>query len=282
MNAVPTGAARCGVLLPAPDASSSERPPAIARAAKLAEQLGFGSLWTGDGLTVAADGGPVDAAACLAAAAAVTERIGLGFAAAIPDPRAPAWTAKHLTAIDAIAGGGRLALGIGIELAEDAGSHSAAEPDAELHHLTGLLTGAPVGDDVPKRTVRVPAIAPALAAVPPIYVGGRDEAARRRAARLGDAWLPAGAAPAEIAEGAAQLAELALEHDRPVPRIAVLVPAAVLDSIDGAVERLSQYTAVGVTEIILGALGDDVLAQYERLAEVHDRLTAASAAGSPR
>jgi hypothetical protein len=113
--------------------------------------------------------------------------------------------------------------------------------------------------------------------------------------------------PAKIAERSAQLAEMALEHDRPVPRTALLVLIridedregartvadahlrgqyrmgldkvehwTVLDSIDGAVETLSAYRAVGVSEILMLTLGPDTLRQYESLAEVNARLRAAS------
>ncbi|MGH2909598.1 MAG: LLM class flavin-dependent oxidoreductase, partial [Solirubrobacteraceae bacterium] len=148
---------------------------------------------------------------------------------------------------------------------------------------------------------------PAVSALPPVYVGGRGEPALRRAARVGDVWLPMWLSPAKVAERAAQLAEMTLEHDRPALRIALLVliridddrAAAhqvadahlrgqyrmgldaverwtVLDSIDGAVETLSEYRAVGVSEILMLTLGPDVVDQYEPLAEVNARLSAAS------
>jgi len=47
----------------------------------------------------------------------------------------------------------------------------------------------------------------------------------------------------------------------------------LLDSIDGAVERLARYVEVGVQEFLLLTLGDDPLTQYERLAAVATRLT---------
>jgi hypothetical protein len=55
----------------------------------------------------------------------------------------------------------------------------------------------------------------------------------------------------------------------------------LLDSIDGAVERLAQYVQVGVQEFLLLTLGDDPLTQYERLAEVSTRLGAVHRSPSP-
>jgi hypothetical protein len=56
----------------------------------------------------------------------------------------------------------------------------------------------------------------------------------------------------------------------------------LLDSIDGAVDRLNAYIAVGVSEILLLPLGDDTLTQYERLAEVRARLAHAAATETAR
>lgn len=52
---------------------------------------------------------------------------------------------------------------------------------------------------------------------PPIWVGGRSEAALRRVARLADGWFPSQASPELIAAGRARIAELATEAGRPVP-----------------------------------------------------------------
>ena len=41
-----------------------------------------------------------------------------------------------------------------------------------------------------------PALAPAMAAPPRLYVGGRGEPALRRAARVADAWMPMWLTPA--------------------------------------------------------------------------------------
>lgn len=229
--------------------------------------------------------------------------------------RAPAWAAKQLQTIDALAGPGRLRLGVGVggEFPAEfraAGvdvARRAARLDDALVVLPDLLTGHPVDHVGRALEVHSPALAPAMATPPPLYVGGRGEPALRRAARVGDAWLPMWLSPARVAERSAQLAEMALEHDRPAPRTALLVLARIdddraaaraqaeahirgqyrigldaverwtlLDSIDGAVARLNEYLAVGVSEILLLPMGADPLAQYERLAEVNARL-----AGSP-
>ena len=296
----------CGVLLPDVDPLAPGPPgDQVVRAARLAEQLGFESVWAADQL-----GRELDAPTCLAASAAVTDRIALGFGATPRAARNPAWTAKQLTSIDLLAGGGRLRIGVGFEFppefeAAAPVSEHAALLDDSLAVLGDLLTGGPVEYTGRALTIRVPALEPALAAVPPIYVSGRGEAALRRAARYGDAWMPIWLTPAEIGESSQLLAEMALELGRSAPRIAALVPVRIdddracayaharadladryqieldtierwtlLDSIDGAVEHLHQFVELGVSEIVLLTLGDDPLHQYERLADVRARLKA--------
>jgi alkanesulfonate monooxygenase SsuD/methylene tetrahydromethanopterin reductase-like flavin-dependent oxidoreductase (luciferase family) len=318
VTAGPDGAV-CGVLLPNFDAQrTGERLPVV-EAARLAEQLGFGALWAGDHLACPAPG--LDAPACLSAAAAVTDRIGLGFSVMLLGLRAPAWAAKQLATIDALAGPGRLRLGVGVggEFPEEFAAagvdvkQRGARLDDALAVLPDLLTGKAVDYEGRAQSVHSPALEPAMAALPPVYVGGRGDPALRRTARAGDAWLPMWLSPGKVAERSARLAEIALEYDRPVPRTALLILGRIdddrdagraeaaahirgqygmeldvverwtlLDSIDGAVERLSEYLAVGVSEFLLLTLGRDTLTQYERLAEVNARLSTSAAAGPVR
>lgn len=305
-----TGSVRCGILLPNFDPlRTGDRLP-IVEAARLGEQLGFDGLWAGDHLACPAPG--LEAVACLSAAAAVTERIALGFSVMLLGLRAPAWAAKQLTTLDALAGRGdrvRLGVGVGGEFPQEflaAGvpvNQRGARLDDALTVLPALLTGRQVDHHGRAIEVHSPALEPAMTQPPPIYVGGRGEPALRRAARFGDTWLPMWLTPERVAERAARLAELAAGQDRPCPRQALLILIridddrgaaraqaeahiagqygmafeaverwSVLDSIDGAVQRLETYREVGVEEILFLAMGSDQLTQYERLAEVAARL----------
>ncbi len=156
--------------------------------------------------------------------------------------RAPAWAAKQLQTIDHLAGPGRLRLGVGVggefpEEFEAAGVNvreRGARLDDALNVLPDLLCGRPVEYDGRAVSVRSPALGPAVASLPPVYIGGRGEPALRRAARVGDAWLPMWLSPSKVAERSAQLAEIALENDRPAPRTALLVLIRVDDDRAGA------------------------------------------------
>jgi alkanesulfonate monooxygenase SsuD/methylene tetrahydromethanopterin reductase-like flavin-dependent oxidoreductase (luciferase family) len=304
-------AARCGVLLPSFDPLRTGGPPQIVSAARLAEELGFDAVWAGDHLACPAPG--LDAPGCLSAAAAVTERIALGFSVMLLGLRAPAWAAKQLATIDALAGPGRLRLGVGVggefpaefEAAGVPVTQRGARLDDALTVLPDLLAGRSVDYDGRSQRVTSPPLEPSMAAPPPVYVGGRGDPALQRAARFGDVWLPMWLSPEKVAERSERLAELAALEGRPCPTTALLILTRIdddaaharaqaeahiagqyrmaldvverwtlLDSIDGAVERLARYAEVGVQEFLLLTLGDDPLTQYERLAAVGTRLAA--------
>jgi alkanesulfonate monooxygenase SsuD/methylene tetrahydromethanopterin reductase-like flavin-dependent oxidoreductase (luciferase family) len=291
---------RWGVLLPTFDPLGDGAPLPVADAARRAEELGFDGVWVGDHLASPA---PVlDAPSCLAAAAAVTDRVDLGLSVMQLALRPPAWAAKQLQTIDAL-GPGRLRLGVGLGgefPAEFAAvgvpvEERARRVDGTLAVLGDLLEGRPAraGD------LDIPALRPAVSARVPVYVGGRGEPALRRAARFADAWLPMWLTPETLARRAERLAELAAEHERPRPRLALLIGVRVdadvsaaraeagahlrgmyrfdLPTVErwtplggpGAVaEHLAAHRDAGVGELVLMPLGSAPLAQYERLAEV--------------
>jgi hypothetical protein len=79
-------------------------------AAQLAEQLGLDSIWSTDHLTASA---PIlESTAVLATAAAVTERISIGYGVMLLALRPVAWAAKQISSLQHLFGG-RLLLGIG-------------------------------------------------------------------------------------------------------------------------------------------------------------------------
>ena len=302
---------RVGVLLPNFDAVGSGQPLPIVAAARLAEELGFGAAWVGDHLACPAPG--LDAPSCLAAAAAVTENIRLGLSVMLLGLRAPAWAAKILATIDHLSSG-RLVLGVGVGGEFPAEFEAAGVPvrqrgarlDDALQVIRDLLTGQPVAYEGRTMNVTAPSLQPAMATPPPIYVGGRGEAALARAARHGDMWLPMWLTPDRVAERTRLLADLAEREGRPCPGTALLIGVNIdddrararaeaelhirgqyrmglekiehwtlLDSVDGAVEQLEAYADAGVEEFLLMPLGREPLTQYERLAEVQSRFESA-------
>ena len=174
-----------------------------------------------------------------------------------------------------------------------------ARVNETLEILGDLLTGRPVNHDGETLTLRIPALEPAMPVPPRILIGGRGEAALRRAARFGDSWLPMWLTPETLARRAARLAELAGERGRSTPGLSLLVGVHVDDDLGlarreaaghlrgqygleleaverwsalGSVEHvaayLQAYVAAGVGELVLMPLARDPLRQYKRLAEV--------------
>jgi probable F420-dependent oxidoreductase len=303
-----------GVLLPTFDPLRAGGPPRVAEAARLAERLGFDSVWAGDHL--ACPSPLLDSATCLAVAAAVTEKVALGFSVMLLGLRAPAWAAKQLATLDALSGGRvRLGVGVGGEFPEEfaaAGvpvTDRGARLDEILTVLPDLLCGRPVRYAGRTLSIHAPPLEPALAAPPPILVGGRSDAALRRAARFGDAWLPMWLSPESVARRAERLEELAAARARPRPALGLLIGVHVdadvararreaaayihglyglgldvverwtpLGDVEAVSERLDAYLRAGVTELVLMPLAADRLRQFERLADVRARLTESAVA----
>jgi alkanesulfonate monooxygenase SsuD/methylene tetrahydromethanopterin reductase-like flavin-dependent oxidoreductase (luciferase family) len=304
---------RCGILLPTFDPLRTGEVPPIVEAARLAEALEFDAVWAGDHLRCPA---PVlDSAQCLTAAAAVTERVGLGFSVMLLGLRPPAWAAKQIATLDALSRG-RLRLGVGVggefpDEFEAAGvpvAERGARLDDALTVLPELLSGRAVERTGRAVTVTVQGLEPAVPALPPVYVGGRGDAALKRAARFADVWLPMWLEPGVIAERHATLGELAAQRGRPHPGLALLIGVRVEDDVkrgrrdveahvagqyglplhvverwtpvgsaEHIAETLEAYIAAGVDELLLMPLGSGTLRQYERLAEVRERVVGATA-----
>jgi len=295
---------RFGVLLPTFDPLQTGQVPEVLEGARRAEELGFDAGWVGDHLWGHAPW--LDASVALSAAAAVTERLTLGFSVMLLGLRPPAWAAKQIQSIYALSGG-RLVLGVGVggeypEEFEAAGvdvAQRGKRVDETLGVLPDLLLGRRVDYDGETLAVHANPLAPAMPRLPPILIGGRSEAALQRTARFGDGWLPMWLSPDTLLERRARLRELTATHGRPEPSITLLILVHVDEEVersrreaaehlegqyklpldvverwaalgprDQVAEKLQSYLDVGVSELILMTLGRAPLEQYERLADV--------------
>lgn len=287
-----------GPMLPSSDPFGEGliRPPAPA--ARLAEQLGFDIVWTGDHIQFHSE--MVESTVTLAAAAGATERIRIGSGVMLVAIRPPALVAKQVAALQLVSGG-RYVLGVGVGGENPAEWEAMGVPvnrrgrrtDDLLAALPRLLAGEAV--ELPDGTP-IPGLRP-IAPMPPVWIGGRADAALRRAARFGDAWLGLFLEPKHVLAKREQLAELAAEVGRPAPAVALSIfvsvgeGAAVREEarhyLEGAYnvefEKLERYTAIGSAREVaekLAALVEagvegfqlmpaarDGVAQYEPLAE---------------
>jgi alkanesulfonate monooxygenase SsuD/methylene tetrahydromethanopterin reductase-like flavin-dependent oxidoreductase (luciferase family) len=164
----------------------------------------------------------------LATAAAVTERIRLGFGVMVVPLRHPAWVAKQVASLQHLSGN-RVILGLGSggRVHGMAGWEAVGVPfaaggrrlDAALDVL--LIADEPAPVDQRSRVTLAPG-----ARVPPIWIGGGSDAALRRAVEHHAVWFPAMVPPFVVAQGARRLAALASECGRPVPAVAAGVVLA--------------------------------------------------------
>jgi alkanesulfonate monooxygenase SsuD/methylene tetrahydromethanopterin reductase-like flavin-dependent oxidoreductase (luciferase family) len=217
----------------------------VAAHARHAEDVGLESVWAGDHLI------PVmpflDSTLVLATAAAVTERVRLGFGVMVLALRPAAWAAKQVASLQHLSGG-RVVLGVGTggEVHGDAGWRAVGVPygergrrtDRALEALPGLVRGEPTVVDGEEVT-----LSPG-APMPPVLVAGGD-ATLRRVARHADEWYPAFSSPERIAAGRRRLAELAESLGRPVPGVTVGVSVGLGDLpapvVDAQVRSLMEY-----------------------------------------
>ncbi|MFE0021532.1 LLM class flavin-dependent oxidoreductase [Amycolatopsis sp. NPDC059021] len=191
--------------------------PDLVEFARRADRRGFSTLGVID--RVAYDN--YDSIVALAAAAAVTERIGLAttilLAAARPSV---VELAKQLASVDRLSGG-RLTVGIAAGLREDDFAATGADyrtRGARLDRMIGELR------QLWRSEHAVPGVGPLPARRDiPLWIGGHSPAGLRRAARHGIGWISPGGPPAAYAETVGKLKQLWAEEGRTgTPKMAAL------------------------------------------------------------
>lgn len=244
----------------------------VRAAARLAEDVGLDSVWSTDHLIASA---PIlESTAVVATAAAVTERIQVGFGVLLLALRPPAWVAKQVATLQYLSGD-RIVLGVGTgnPAHGDIGWRAAGQPfagrgrrtDEALAILPDLIAGRPA--TLPDGTEAT--LSPG-ATVPPILVAGNGTAALRRAATYAEGWIGLNPSIDELSTLTTELAELSAEQGRPVP--AVTIVAAPPDDLAQAVDQLSAYAAAGVRRVIVPPRSGDWKAGYEFAAKLKSAL----------
>lgn len=177
------------------------------------EAAGFDSLFAGDHLFPTGEN--PDALALLAGCAALTSRITLGTSVLLLPLRDPVVVAKQVATIDLLSGG-RFVLGIGVGGEFDWEWNAMGVPtegrgrraDEYLDLVRALWTGEPVDHPGPLRPVTgvKGSPLPVQPGGPPIWVGGRTDAALARAARH-DGWCAYAVSPRRTRESVAKIVD---------------------------------------------------------------------------
>ena len=172
------------------------RPELLGPVAVRAEALGFDSVWVGDHL--AFHNPTLDALGALSYVAALTRRVRIGPCVYLLALRHPTTVAKQVTSLDVLAGG-RVVFGVGVggefpkefEAAGVPHRERGARVDEGIAVCRALWGPSPVSFE--GRFTRFADVVfepkPVQPGGPPIWIGGRSDAALRRAARLGDGWV---------------------------------------------------------------------------------------------
>ena len=190
-----------------------------------AEALGFDSVWASDHVVtpehMSANTGPIflDVFTVLSHVSALTRRVRLGTTVMVTPYRNPLVAAKIIATLDSLSGG-RVILGVGAGGAPDEfaalgvpETQRGARTDEYLAAMIELWSNDPSayqGRFVNFEGVRF-APKPAQKPHPPIWVGGRSDAALRRAVRFGEAWHPTSIPLESLRERMACLAGLSAD-----------------------------------------------------------------------
>ncbi len=163
---------------------------------ELVDRLGFDSIWTGDHLAFAI---PIlDPVVQLAQAAAFSSRLKIGTAVYLQPLRHPGPSAKQIATLDLLSDG-RFIFGMGVGGEFQSDFDVAGVPREErgsrlsesIDVMRKLWSGERVSHE--GRHFRFEDIlmepAPRQKGGPPIWLGGRSDAALRRAGRKGDGWM---------------------------------------------------------------------------------------------
>jgi len=162
--------------------------------ARRVEELGYESVWTGD--HVSFHNPLYESLTLLATYAAITSRVRLGTAVYLLALRSAAIAAKVTSTLDVLSGG-RLIFGVGVGGENPKEFELCGVPHAERGARVSEAIDAvrTLWRDTPAtfegrftRFARV-SIDPKPAQPPPIWIGGRSDAALARAGRQGDGWV---------------------------------------------------------------------------------------------
>lgn len=224
-----------------------------------AEALGYDSVWAGETWGT-------DALSPLAFIAALTDKIKLGTSIVHIDGRTPAMTAMTAQTIDAMAGGGRVLLGIGTsgpQVVEGWHGHPWGKPNYRLRDNVAIMRKVWRGEYVEHqgRAIQLPYAGPdaiglgkalrnAMRNVPdiPILIGAETDLNVRMTGEIADGLLTLHTVPKQVPEVRALLAEgLAKRSDgKTLEELEIIsgVGITVTDDVQGTIDAAKRGIAL--------------------------------------
>jgi len=241
-----------------------EDPTALTRQARLAEALGFESIWVGDHVALpprapGATAARIEAVAALAFLAGVTSTIRLGAGVIVLPQRQPVLLAQQLATVDRLSRG-RLMVGVGVGYVRselDAFGvrldERARRTDEYLDVMRRLWGGSTTthdgefvsfGDLVQRPEPHDGA--------PPLIIGGHARASLRRAVTAGDGWFGWDIDLHTTANLMTGLRDIADTEGRTTPTEITVAPSEHLDD-----DALAAYQELGVDRLVLTPGGSE-------------------------
>jgi probable F420-dependent oxidoreductase len=232
--------------------------------ARKLETVGFDEIDFGDHVTLGhatparpvADPPPMallEPLVTIGAVAAVTENIRLGTGVMVLPQRHPAVVAKQLASLD-ILSGGRIRAGVGVGW-QEAEFESLNVPFAErgrrIDECIELVRLYWTQPEVTYegRFYHAEAMAmepkPVQPGGPPVWLGGRSDAALRRVGRLGDGWMAVAEPAQSVGEKVAKLREAAEQAGRDPKAIGLQTTFIDFSDYDALVAQAARFRAAG-------------------------------------
>jgi len=294
-------------IMPGPWPAGREGADFLWTLCEVLERDGIDSLWLSDRLSSPV---PVpEVMTTLAAVAARTTALKFGPSVIVLPYRTPVVAAKEMATIDWLSRGRFFpAVGVGVELPrefEASGvpfAQRGRRTDEAIEVIRRLWTEDSVTFQGEFYTLdRISVFPKPWQSPPPIWIGGKSDAAIRRTARVGDGWIPSFITPAEFRTGMERVQELAAAAGREVPEdhfgtlinyavaagreeaLAFAQPHVPRGRVDDAtmaectafgppevlVAKIEQYVKAGASKFILRPLcpPDRMLEQLAQIAE---------------
>ena len=280
---------RVGLILPTMGRRASAQ--AVDRAAAVAAELGWSSVWATDHMMVPPGdeegtyGSILEALTTLAWIAGRHAGLRLGTSVVVPAMRDAPQLAKELATLDVLSEG-RLIVGVGVgdrgDVAEwsnlgkaERMGHRGAYLDESIVLWRHLWSGSrePFAGTFHRLESFVFDPLPAQGARLPIWTGGRSDAALTRAATLCDGYHASQTSPDDLRQRWPLLLERARAAGRPRPALSVRSrvrfdqPAGPVYSLHGSarqmIEELHAFDQVGVDELVVVFEGSEEAADVE-------------------